>query len=271
VSTSRTLIGLSLLVVILAALYAALGLFSRGGEGPFRFAALDGETIDVYGRGVYHRDPAVSALIRRGTDAVTLLLAVPALGAAIVWYGRGSLRGRLLLAGMLFYFVYNSASLALGVFFNALFPIYVATLSASFYAFALAVSSVSLDTLRRHISERMPRLWMSAFLFLAGLSPLIWVWDIAVALAEGTVPANLGHYHTEVTYVLDLAFILPALYLAGVLVWRRDPRGLTLAIPLVLFMLAIGPVVVGQTVMMMSEGIAVGPPSSAPTLRPLWC
>jgi hypothetical protein len=52
------------------------------------------------------------APIFRGTDAVTLFVSVPLLALSFLLYRRGSLRGALLLVGVLGFFLYYSASLA---------------------------------------------------------------------------------------------------------------------------------------------------------------
>lgn len=252
---SKILFWLSLLIALLAAVYAGVGLFSQGGDGPFSFTTLRGETVEMYGRGVYRLDTAFRAPILRGTDAVTLFLCVPALIAAALFARRGTLRGRLLLASVLAYFLYNSASLAFGAAYNSLLLVYIGCASASLFAFLLAFRSIDLPTLAAHTSERLPHRWIAVFLFVAGLSLVIWIVDIVGALVQGTVPATLGPYHTEATYTLDLGLILPTAYLAGVLVWRRNPLGTLLACITITLNLTVGLVVAGQTIMQVLDGI----------------
>lgn len=251
----KILFWLSLLIALLAAVYAGVGLFSQGGDGPFSFTTLRGETVEMYGRGVYRLDTAFRAPIFRGTDAVTLFLCVPALIAAALIARRGTLRGRLFLASVLAYFLYNSASLAFGAAYNSLLLVYIASVSASLFAFVLAFRSIDLPTLAAHSSAKLPHRRIAVFLFVAGLSLVIWIADIVGALIEGTVPATLGPYHTEATYTLDLGIILPTAYLAGILVWRRNPLGTLLACITITLNLAVGLVVAGQTIMQVLDGI----------------
>ncbi|HEX5840233.1 MAG TPA: hypothetical protein VFY26_20510, partial [Anaerolineales bacterium] len=226
---SNTLTILSLLVALFAAVYAGIGLFSTGGEGSFDFTTLHGETVEIYGQGIYRNDAAFRAPIFRGTDAVTLFVCVPVLLLALAWYRRGSLRGGLLLTSMLAYFLYNSASLGFGAAYNNILLLYIASFSLSLFALVLAVQCIDLETLAARTSRQLPRTWISIFLFVAGLSLMVWVMDIVVALASNSIPGTLGPYSTEATYMLDLGIILPAAYLAGILVLRRSPWGTLLA------------------------------------------
>jgi hypothetical protein len=54
-------------------------------------------------------------------DAVTLVLGLPAPIFSLLCYQRGSMRGGLLLAGTLGYFLYNYGSMAFGAAYNQLF------------------------------------------------------------------------------------------------------------------------------------------------------
>lgn len=266
--TSSALVYLSAVVALTAAVYAGVGLFSQGGSGPFTFTTLHGDTVEMYGRGIYHNDSAFKAPILRGTDAVTLFVGVPALLLALAWYRRGSLRGRLFLAGVLGYFLYNSASLALGAAYNSLLLVYITCFSASLFSLVMAVGSVDLPTLAAHTSARLPRRLIAGFLFLAGLSVLVWLADIVTALAGRTVPPHLGPYTTEVTYLFDLGVILPTAYLAGVLVLRSSAMGTLLASILITLNASIGLVVAAQSAMQALEGIILTPGQYAAYVAP---
>ena len=265
-STSLTI--LSLLDAILVAVYAGIGLFSSGGPGPFEFTTLHGQTVEIYGQGIYHNDASFRAPIFRGTDAVNLFLSVPVLLIALAWYRRGSLRGGLLLTSMLAFFLYNSASMAFGAAYNNILLLYIAAFSLSLFALVLALMSIDLDVLAARTSPRLPRVWIAVFLFVAGLSLLVWVMDILVALRSNSVPATLGPYSTEATYALDLGIILPLAYLAGILVLRRSPWGTLLASILITVNVTIGLVVASQSIMQALDGIILTPAQYAAYVAP---
>jgi len=98
---SKTLIRLCWLIVLFVLTYSALGLFYQNGGSPFTFTTLRGQSVDIYGQGIYRYDTIFFSAGFRGNDAVTVFLEIPLLIIAIVIYGRGSLRGGFLLADSL--------------------------------------------------------------------------------------------------------------------------------------------------------------------------
>lgn len=257
---SRPLNVLASLVAVLALVYAGLGLFWQDAASPFSFSTLRGQTVEIYGRGIYRLDTVIAAAGNRGTDAATLFVALPLLVIALAWYRRGSLRGGLLLTGTLSYFLYNSASLTFGAAWNALVLIYTAAFSASLFAFVLAFTVIDLPTLAARVSPRLHHRGTAAFLIFAGIATaLIWLSDIIPAMIQGSAPAVLASYTTVFTYAFDLAVITPATILAGVLLRRRAPLGYLLAPVLLILCLLIGIVVVSQTVFQVNAGVAFNP------------
>ena len=254
---SRTVIWLAWLIAVLALLAAGVGLFWQDGGRPFAFTTLHGQTIQMSGQGLYRYDTFFKAPINRGTDAATLLVGLPLLVLATLSYRHGSLRSRVLLTGVLAYFLYNSASLAFGVAYNALFLVYIAYFSASLFAFVLAFTSIDLGSLAAHISPRLPHRGIAAFVFVAGLTVFVWLIDIVNGLANGQAPPGLASYTTEVTSVLDLAIIAPAAFLTSALLLRRAPLGYLLACVLLILLAIIGMVVVAQTVAQTLAGITL--------------
>lgn len=105
--TSNLVIWLSFLIVVLALIAASLGLFWQDGGNSFSFTTLRGDIVLISGKGLYRYDTTLMAMGFKAGDAVTLILGVPALIFSLLRYQRGSVRGGLLLAGTLAYFLYN--------------------------------------------------------------------------------------------------------------------------------------------------------------------
>jgi hypothetical protein len=98
-------------IAVAAAFAAAIGIFSDAGPGPREHQSVRGETVPIYGYGPYRHMSADVAVQGIGQDYVTLFIAVPLLvGVAVATLRRegtrpaGSLRRRLLLAGITGYF-----------------------------------------------------------------------------------------------------------------------------------------------------------------------
>lgn len=253
--TSKAAIILSILTGLLVLLQTTVGLFSQGGSGPFAFTTLHGNTIQMYGQGIYAYDTFFKAPILRGTDSVTLFIGLPLLVVAILLYRRGLLRGGLLLTGALAYLLYNAASVALGAAYNNLFLLYVACFSACLFALALTVGSIDLQALAARIRPGLPYRGIAIVMFVSGLALLAaWLGDILVALFSGGVPA-IDSYTTEVTYVFDLGIITPLCVLTGVLLLRRAPISYLLSAAMLVVLSIIGLVLVMQTVFQVLDGI----------------
>jgi hypothetical protein len=257
--TSKTLVMLSFLVAILALVASGVGLFWQGEGAPFTFTTLHGQSIEIYGRGLYRYEWAFKAPVLRGADVILLFLGIPMLIVAILLYHRGSLRGGFLLTGMLSCFLYNAASLAFGAAYNDLFLLYIVYFSASLYAFILAFRMMDLEALPAYISSDLPRRGIAIFIMLSGLSTGVWLMDIVAALIEGGVPANVASYATDVTAVIDVGVIMPTAFVTGVLLLRRKPMGYPLAATMLILLALVGMIVAGQTVMQIIEGIVLSP------------
>ena len=147
---------------------------------------------------MYRYDRLFAGAGNRGTDAVTLLFAVPLLVIAVLGHRRGSLRWRLMLTGVLAWFLYAYATMAVGAAFNPLFALYVAVFSASLWAFVIAVSTVDVPALTGQ--SRLPRRAPAVLMLVSGVvTALIWWVPALAAQFTGTVPARLDSYTTLVT------------------------------------------------------------------------
>jgi len=256
--TSKTIVGLCILIAVLALLVAAGGLFWPGAGGPHPFTTLRGQTVQLDGRGLYRYDTLLTAASFRGGDVITLFVAVPWLVAALVQYRRGTLRGRLLLSGALVYHLYNAASLALSAAYNPFFLVYLVYFSASLFAFAFVLASVDLSVLEAHLAPGMPRRGIGVFMIATGvILTVVWLLDVIGPTLQGGVPIVLGSYTTVVTYVLDLGVIAPAVTLSGVYILRRAPLGYLLAAPLLMLNVVIGLVVATQTIVQRLAGVTL--------------
>jgi hypothetical protein len=244
------------LIIVLTFVTAGVGLFYRAGSGPFPFTTVHGETVRMAGQGIYFHDTLFTASLSWGTDLVTLFICVPLLALFAWLYHRGSLRGGILLTGVLAYFLYYGASLGLGTAYNRLFLVYIGLFSASLYAVILAFTAFDLNSLAERISLRAPRRGMAIFMIVVGLAlALIWLSDAVTAAIANRPPAGLGPYTTVVTYTLDVGIIAVACILAAIQLLRRAPLGYLLAAILNIMLVLVAAMVIGQTVMQLRAGV----------------
>ena len=203
---SRIVIWLSWLVAVLALVAAGIGLFYHDAGSSYSFTTLHGQSVLIYGQGLYRYDIPIVAVGFRAADAITLVLALPLLIISLVLYQRGKLRGGLLLAGVLAYFLYYYGSMAFGAAYNPLFLAYVVLFSASLFALVLSLRSFDVLELPTHFSAGLPRRSIGIFLIVSGvILSLVWLTlSIFPALLSSTIPIEVASYTTFITGVVDI-------------------------------------------------------------------
>ena len=75
---------LVVLIIFLAIITSSLGLFYKTDGQPFNFVNQYGDTVKIYGNGIYKNDSYFMAPIFRGTDFTILFLAIPLLIIALI-------------------------------------------------------------------------------------------------------------------------------------------------------------------------------------------
>jgi hypothetical protein len=240
--SSKMVIWLSWLIDVLALIAAGIGLFYQDGGSSFSFTSLHGQSVQIYGQGLYRYDIPITAVGYRAGDTVTLVLAVPLLIISLLLYGQGQLRGGFLLTGVLAYFLYTYGSIAFGAAYNPLFLVYIVLFSASLFALVLSLMSFDVKELPTHFSAGLPRRGIGIFLIVSGvILALVWlILSLAPALLGGTVPLEVASYTTFITGVVDIGIVAPALVVAGVMLLRRAPLGYLLASTMLVFTVVLG-------------------------------
>ncbi len=222
----RTLILPCLVILLLVLVATATGVFSQTAGAPIHLMTVRGEHATYQGSGLYRYDPASLATEGVIWDVINLCLALPLFALAIVLCWRGSLRGRLLLCSLLFYFVYVYLQAATGDAFNPLFLVYVAIFALSAVAFFFSLPGIGVADLPAHLSARFPR-WLFMGLTLLGSLALtvLWVGRIVAYTLAGRFPDDQAGMTTLVTQVFDLGMLVPLLLLTAILLWRHSAWG----------------------------------------------
>lgn len=244
------------LIAVLAVITAGVGLFSQGGDGAFSFRTVYGDTVEIYGRGIYRHDSSFVAALFRGTDAITLFVSLPLLLVGYLSHRRGSLRGSIFMIGMLLYFFYVGVTYTFSVIFNSLFLVYTALFSASLFATIIALTTFDTQYLAAKVTLGMPHRGIAIFMFVAGLGTLfLWLSELIAPMMAGLAPANLGPYTTMFTHGFDSAVITPATVITGIFLLKRKPLGYLLVAPLLILCTIIGVTVIAQTISQTLAGL----------------
>lgn len=209
----RTATFLSAIVLVLLPVAAAVGLFVPG----------------------FYRDATTMVPQARGQDLVTLLIAEPLLLGVLVAARHGRVAAPAIWIGVLGYVLYTYAMYSYTAYFNALFLVYVAVLSASLFALVDLVIHLDSAQLKASIRTTLPARPIAGFLALVGLLFLFtWLGQIVPATLHGTVPDAVAQAKTPTSavYVQDLGIMIPLLFLAARWLWQRRARGYMLGLSL---------------------------------------
>ncbi len=221
------LCGLIWLLVLVA---TATGAFYQTPGSAFEYTTVRGERAVFQGSGLYRYDPAWYA--REGViwDMINLLIGLPLLAAAMVLTKRNSLRGRLLLGGLLFYFCYVYGMAMTGNSFNPLFLVYALIFALTAVAFFVNLYSIDVRRLPVEMSEHFPHRLFIGFTFVVGaVLTVLWVGRIIPIMVNNRFPDDLAGLTTLPSQAFDLGMVVPLMLATGVLLWRRSPWGYLLA------------------------------------------
>ncbi len=252
------LLWLIVLIFLLGLFASAAGLFWPGQGQPIPFTSSRGESVSLAGSGLYRFDTVSSAAQEKGQDVVTLVITLPVLVVSAWLAFRGSLRGRLLLAGTIGYFLYTYMMMACNTAYNQLFLVYVALASLSLYAFILCMMSFDLGSLPQSFSPRLPRRAIAGLLFAAGgFLFLAWMGRIVPPLLQNVTPP-LENSTTLVIQAMDLGILVPLTFLSGILLLKRSAWGYLLASVAVMKFASYGIAVSAMGINMIFSGIEGG-------------
>jgi hypothetical protein len=224
------------LIWCLALVATATGVIHQGEGGHVASVTARGEPATLQGHGLYRYDPA--SVAREGIiwDAINLFVGLPLFGGAVYLARRNSLRGRLLLSGLLFYFFYVYLMYATMVAFNPLFLVYVAIFALCGVGFFLNLSRIDVAGLPARMSPRFPRRLFTVYsIALSVMLVLLWSKLVASILTSGRFPPDIAGMNTLQTQALDLGLVVPLALASAVLLARRSPWGYLLTGVIVAF------------------------------------
>lgn len=255
---------ISILVVciaVLSAIASATGIFYTNGPGSYLFQSIRNETINIYGKGLYHHMSSDVAIQGIAQDYVTLFIAIPLLLIALIMFRKGTLKARLLLAGVLNYFFLTYLFYMNMAMYNAYFLIYVLLVSTTFFAFVLTIIGIEVEALPEHFSPQTPVKFIGGFLiFLASSIALLWLQIVVSPLLDGTIiPKSVEHYTSLTVQGFDLSIFLPVAFLSGLLLIKRKPYGYLMAPVTIILLSILMTALVAKIIAMAMAGVNVIP------------
>ncbi|MEH7156858.1 hypothetical protein [Neobacillus drentensis] len=247
-------------ITILSIGATSYGIFSNQGPGEYEYQSIFGETISIYGVGLYKHDSVSMAAQAIAQDYVTLCLGVPLLILSLFLSRKGRLKGHLLLTGTLGYFLYTYASYSFLSMYNSLFLVYVILMSASFFAFTLAMMSFEIPKLPLVFKEKLPVKLIGGFLLFASfVFGMMWLGKIVKPLMNHTPVVGIEHYTTLVIQALDLGFVVPIGIVSGILLIKRRPFGYLLGPVIIIKDITLLTALTAMVLLQIQTGVEVQP------------
>jgi hypothetical protein len=246
---------LSIFIIVLAIITSGLGLFYTTDGQSFDFVNQYGDTIKIYGNGIYKNDSYFMAQIFKGTDCMVLFLAIPLLVIALIMDIKvNTLKTKLFLTGIIVFFLYYSVSYSIGVIYNVLHLLYIASFSCSLFA-----SVIGYGILKNYYIKTSGKIntnGLKIFIIFCGLSLFVaWLPDIIVSLINKKSLELIEIYTTQITYVLDMAIISPTIFICLYNLNKNNNIGYILLGIILNMLVMTGIMVIFQTIIPAKGGI----------------
>ena len=257
----KTILGLALVLVLLAEFAAIMGIFSTSAAAPETIMSVRGEMVTLYGKGIYRHMPADVAPQGIAQDYVTLFLGIPLLFIALIWAQAGSIRARLMLGGVLGYFMLTYLFWFSIVMYNDLFLVYVILAGLAMNAFLLVMLNLPPRRAKAAFIDPIPRKRAGWFLIvISTMMAFLWLSVIVPPWVRGHYPKELYHFSSLIVQGVDLAYFLPFAFTSGVLLLKKSPWGYLFAPVFLVFLSLMSAALLAKLVYMRMEGFALAIP-----------
>lgn len=211
------------------------GVFFRGEPVTKPAVSIRGERYEYRDSGVYRYTAERVVAEGVGWDIVTIGLAVPAFFLTVIRFlnllrkNKPNLHVRLLLAGFLFYFLYQYLEYAMYWALGPLFPLHVFLFSASLFGIFALLKDVEIEQLPAQFDMSFP---CKGIAFLSGFVGMVlllmWVPFVAEAL-QGKIEGKLYGSTTLVVQAMDLGLVVPLAFWTSVSTWKQQAVGYLLS------------------------------------------
>lgn len=160
-------------------------------------------------------------------------------------------------AGSLLYMVYTYLIYCFDIHFNTFFILYCIILSLSVYLLFHFFYSYRSRPALNAVKSTVAKVTAIYFLILPVLFYAFWLSEIIPATLHFTLPASVGEsgLFTNPVHVLDLSFLLPGIFITGIMLLRKKRLAFTLAPVFLTFFVLMDITIICLTLVMVWRGI----------------
>ncbi len=167
-----------------------------------------------------------------GQDMIDLFLITPCLLITSVLAYRNNRTASMIWGGIVLYLTYTFTIYCFDIHFNKLFVIYCLCLGLSFYSLVYFLFSHYKENSNRYSEKKSVARFIGIyFIIISVLFYFLWLSEIIPSTLQQTVPKSVtdAGLFTNAVHVLDLAVILPAIFITGIFLLSGKPLGFVLA------------------------------------------
>ena len=248
-------------MILLSIISTLMGIITDDARGLKEMTSVNGQQVELHGRGLYRNmswDVAVQGIAQ---DYVTLFMGIPLLILGLYMSRGNSLKWRLFLAGTVGYFLVTYLFYTVMGMYNELFLLYVALMGLSFFTLSTILFGMDLNTIQDHFNAKTPIKGAGIFLLLnTVMIGMMWLQVVLPPLLDGSLyPKELQHYTTLIVQGLDLGLLLPLCVVSAVLFIRKKPLGFMAAPVYLVFLSILMTALLAKIIGMSLIGVDAGP------------
>ena len=244
------------ILAALALVSSVIGLLAEGGLGRQVVRTSRGAEVVLYGEGLYAADAWLQGSGNRGQDLAIILVEVPLLLVAVVWYRKGGRVAPAALIGVLGFFTYFYASMVFGTAQNRLFPMYVAAAALASFSLVFVASRMAVAGIAAALPDRPGRLALVTYLLAVAAALVVaWLPGMLATAISGDIAEAVGLYTSAATEAVDLGLVVPVAIIAAIGLLRRQASGRVLAFVMLVINVCIGILLMAQGVSQLVSGV----------------
>jgi len=214
--------------------------------------------VGIYSPNFYINETLNWQVQSLGQDIIDLVLIVPILITTALLTIKNRTIGTFLWAGVIIYLIYTFVIYSFDVKFNKLFIAYCLTLGLSFYSFSyfiyIQLGEPAILKIEKSAVRKVIGIY---FIVIAILFYFLWLSELVPSIIDGITPKILleAGLPTNPVHVLDLAIILPGIFIIGILLLRNKKFGLIMTPVMLVFFILMDITIGSLSVMMQQKGL----------------
>jgi hypothetical protein len=246
----------SIILGICIIVAALIGFFYTNGGKNFEVVNMYGDTVKMYGVGIYAYNSIFNVSNYLGANVVVLIIGVLLIFLTL-WRNK-PLWAEILRTSEIVYLVYSSACWLFGTSMNQLYFLYVVCFSLSLFTSFMAVKDLfNIIEVPLELKQKSLK-GTGSFLIIAGvITALVWISSILPVIISGEYSSLLGIQTNEITYGIDLSITCPLSTICGIWIFQKRDIGYKVALLLLNLLVNVAVMVILQRAYCMKFGIQI--------------